>query len=116
MPGTDVMLAHKWEESVDPTNWWMSEKLDGVRAFWTGSEFYSRQGNKFMVIVSVLGVCLCMLRAIFSIQKTRSYLLGPRVFQKSPAQNASGWRALVWTRALSPDNVNYQKNEDDKRK
>ena len=25
----------------------MSEKLDGVRAFWSGSNFYSRQGNSF---------------------------------------------------------------------
>jgi len=25
----------------------MSEKLDGVRAYWTGSTFYSRNGNKF---------------------------------------------------------------------
>ena len=25
--------------------WWMSEKLDGVRAYWTGKEFLSRLGN-----------------------------------------------------------------------
>jgi len=25
----------------------MSEKLDGVRAFWNGNDFYSRAGNKF---------------------------------------------------------------------
>ena len=27
--------------------WWMSEKLDGVRAYWDGQNFYSRQGNMF---------------------------------------------------------------------
>jgi DNA ligase-1 len=43
-----VLLAKKYEESVDPTGWWMSEKLDGVRAYWTGSAFYSRLGNKFL--------------------------------------------------------------------
>lgn len=26
----------------------MSEKLDGVRAYWSGSKFYSRQGNEFI--------------------------------------------------------------------
>jgi len=26
-----VLLAEKWDESKDPTGWWMGEKLDGVR-------------------------------------------------------------------------------------
>jgi DNA ligase-1 len=26
-----VLLAETWTEDVDPTGWWMSEKLDGVR-------------------------------------------------------------------------------------
>jgi DNA ligase OB-like domain/ATP dependent DNA ligase domain/PBZ domain len=43
-----VMLAHKWDEKkVDPSGWKMSEKLDGVRAYWSGSKFYSRSGNEF---------------------------------------------------------------------
>lgn len=41
-----VMLAKKWTDKVDPVGWWMSEKLDGVRAYWNGEAFYSRQGNK----------------------------------------------------------------------
>ncbi|SNX83078.1 related to DNA ligase [Melanopsichium pennsylvanicum] len=28
---------------MDPTEWWISEKLDGVRAFWDGQRLYSRQ-------------------------------------------------------------------------
>src|SRR5262245_21689003 len=28
-----LLLAHSWEVSHDPTGWWMSEKLDGVRAY-----------------------------------------------------------------------------------
>ncbi|CAF3707369.1 unnamed protein product [Rotaria sp. Silwood1] len=44
-----VLLAETWSEDVDPTGWWMSEKLDGVRAYWNGSNFYSRQGNLFHV-------------------------------------------------------------------
>ena len=42
-----ILLAHKWELDHDPTGWWMSEKLDGVRAYWDGEAFVSRQGNKF---------------------------------------------------------------------
>ena len=42
-----VLLAHKWETSHDPTGWWMSEKLDGIRAYWDGEAFVSRLGNKF---------------------------------------------------------------------
>ncbi|XP_070574678.1 uncharacterized protein [Ptychodera flava] len=42
-----LLLAHKWTESVDPTGWWMSEKLDGVRAWWDGYKFRSRLGNTF---------------------------------------------------------------------
>lgn len=42
-----ILLAHKWENDVDLTGWWMSEKLDGVRAYWDGTQFISRQGNVF---------------------------------------------------------------------
>jgi len=42
-----LLLAHKWETDVDLTGWWMSEKLDGVRAYWTGKSFLSRLGNRF---------------------------------------------------------------------
>jgi DNA ligase 1 len=31
----------------DPTGWWISEKLDGVRAIWTGSRLISRNGKVF---------------------------------------------------------------------
>ncbi len=43
-----LLLAHSWENDVDLTGWWMSEKLDGVRAYWDGKQFYSRQGNPFL--------------------------------------------------------------------
>eukprot|EP01125_Pyxidicula_operculata_P020127 TRINITY_DN7374_c0_g1_i2.p1 TRINITY_DN7374_c0_g1~~TRINITY_DN7374_c0_g1_i2.p1 ORF type:complete len:289 (-),score=95.44 TRINITY_DN7374_c0_g1_i2:29-895(-) len=31
---------------IDPTGWWMSEKLDGVRAYWDGKKLYSKTGNE----------------------------------------------------------------------
>ena len=41
------MLARDLEDYVDPTGWWLSEKLDGVRAVWTGEVLRSRNGNRF---------------------------------------------------------------------
>ncbi|XP_064610647.1 uncharacterized protein LOC135474904 isoform X2 [Liolophura sinensis] len=42
-----LLLAQKFDEKIDPAGWWMSEKLDGVRAYWNGKGFYSRLGNPF---------------------------------------------------------------------
>ena len=42
-----LLLAEKWDMSMDPTGYWISEKLDGVRAFWNGKSFLSREGNEF---------------------------------------------------------------------
>ena len=42
-----VLLAETFKEEFDPSGWLMSEKLDGVRCFWTGSTMYSRNGNRF---------------------------------------------------------------------
>jgi DNA ligase-1 len=42
-----VLLAHVWENDTDLTGWWMSEKLDGVRAYWDGKRFVSRLGNSY---------------------------------------------------------------------
>jgi len=42
-----LLLAETWDNALDPQGWWMSEKLDGVRAFWDGRQFLSRQGNLY---------------------------------------------------------------------
>lgn len=42
-----LLLAEKWDESVDPTGYWLSEKLDGVRCWWDGKQLLSRGGNRF---------------------------------------------------------------------
>jgi DNA ligase-1 len=43
-----VLLAHVWENDVELLGWWMSEKLDGVRAYWDGRRFLSRLGNEYI--------------------------------------------------------------------
>jgi DNA ligase 1 len=42
-----LLLAETWDTTRDIADWWMSEKLDGVRALWDGRQFVSRQGNVF---------------------------------------------------------------------
>ncbi|KAF9459157.1 hypothetical protein BDZ94DRAFT_1268934 [Collybia nuda] len=45
----DLLLANKWdiEKGPDPTGWWISEKLDGVRTYYDGKQMISRLGNPF---------------------------------------------------------------------
>ena len=42
-----LLLAEAWDGVADPTGWLLSEKLDGVRAYWDGKLFVSRQGNLY---------------------------------------------------------------------
>jgi len=45
--GPPVLLAESWDNAADLSGWWMSEKLDGVRAYWDGKQFISRLGNLY---------------------------------------------------------------------
>jgi len=40
-----LMLATVYEADVDVSNYWVSEKLDGVRGHWDGETLYTREGN-----------------------------------------------------------------------
>ncbi len=42
-----LLLAQNWTGDIDLADWWLSEKLDGVRAYWDGRFFRSRNGNRF---------------------------------------------------------------------
>jgi DNA ligase-1 len=44
----DIMLATRYHESENVTQFWVSEKLDGVRARWDGKQLISRGGHIFM--------------------------------------------------------------------
>ncbi len=41
----DLMLLTKYRPGMDVSGWFMSEKLDGVRAYWDGRQLLSRQGK-----------------------------------------------------------------------
>ena len=45
--GPPVLLAGSWDSTMDLSGWWLSEKLDGVRAYWDGRRFLSRLGNVY---------------------------------------------------------------------
>lgn len=43
----DVMLGGVYKDGVDVSEYLVSEKLDGVRAYWDGEKLVSRRGNAF---------------------------------------------------------------------
>ncbi len=43
-----LLLAKTYKENLDLSDYWLSEKLDGVRAYWDGEYLLSRQGNQFI--------------------------------------------------------------------
>ena len=40
-----LQLANVYKNHIDLQNYWVSEKYDGVRAFWNGKQLISRQGH-----------------------------------------------------------------------
>ena len=42
-----LSLANVYHDDVDLAEYWVSEKLDGVRAYWDGESLFSRGGNRF---------------------------------------------------------------------
>ena len=43
----DLLLLKKYSNDINVTSWYMSEKLDGVRAYWDGKNLISRSGKIF---------------------------------------------------------------------
>lgn len=41
-----LMLAQQYIQGIDVTKYFISEKLDGVRAYWDGKDLYTRSGQK----------------------------------------------------------------------
>jgi len=45
----NMLLLKSYQSDVNVTGWLISEKLDGVRAYWNGKELLSRSGRHFAV-------------------------------------------------------------------
>jgi len=43
----ELLLLNVYSKDMNVTNWYMSEKLDGVRAYWDGEKLVSRKGLIF---------------------------------------------------------------------
>lgn len=41
----ELLLAQNYQDHIDVKQYWISEKLDGVRAYWDGKQLISRGGN-----------------------------------------------------------------------
>ncbi len=41
-----VSLADSYRDGIDISQYWYSEKLDGIRAYWTGQHLVTRNGNR----------------------------------------------------------------------
>jgi DNA ligase-1 len=41
----ELQLANRYHDQIDVANYWVSEKFDGVRGYWDGTQMKSRQGN-----------------------------------------------------------------------
>lgn len=41
-----LMLAQRYEAGIDLSEYWISEKLDGVRGYWDGAQLLSRGGHR----------------------------------------------------------------------
>ena len=43
----ELLMLNKYSEDINVSSWYMSEKLDGVRAYWDGKNLISRSGKVF---------------------------------------------------------------------
>ena len=43
-----LLLAESWDGELDPRGYLLSEKLDGVRAYFDGKQFPVSQGKSFL--------------------------------------------------------------------
>ena len=49
-----LILAHNYEEDINVEGWFVSEKLDGIRAYWDGNKLYTRGGKELFAPQSFL--------------------------------------------------------------
>ncbi len=47
--GLPLILADVFSSAINPAEYWVSEKLDGIRAYWDGSQLFFRSGHPIQV-------------------------------------------------------------------
>ena len=48
------MTATEWDiDNMEPKGWYITEKYDGMRLFWNGTQFITRQGRKIRAPESI---------------------------------------------------------------
>ena len=89
----ELMLANVYEPGIDLNAYWVSEKYDGVRAYWNGHQFISRQGNPYpSPDWFVAGFPLVPLDGELWIARNRFEQLVGTVRQQEP--DAQAWRQV----------------------
>jgi len=98
-----ILLANSWDNEQDLTGWWMSEKLDGVRAYWDGQQFLSRLGNVYHAPKSFLDI---MPKGTVM---DGELWLGRKMFQKTVSivrrqdANEESWKGILFVAFDAPD-------------
>jgi DNA ligase 1 len=101
-----LLLAHPWTAKIDPTGYWMSEKLDGVRAYWDGEgTLFSRNGLPFSKAPDWFIAALPL-----GIPLDGELYLGPRRFDDTirAVKGAAGWADLTYRVFDAPDDCKGQ--------
>ena len=88
----ELLLLKKYHPGLSIDGWWMSEKLDGVRAYWNGHALISRQGN-------TIDAPAWFTRDFPDFELDGELWMGRRHFEQTAAAIASGrdhpaWRKL----------------------
>ena len=103
-----IMTATEWDyDTMDPTGWYMSEKYDGMRLYWDGSQFYSRSGE----IVSVPNsISTGMPSVPLDGELWTQYGLYQDAVSLSRSSKESKWRNSTFWVFDSPSNLPFEVN------
>lgn len=90
-----LLLAKLYKQNNQLADYWVSEKLDGVRAYWNGKNFISRQGNIIYAPVWFTEVLPNIkLDGELWINRMQFDVLSGRVRKKSPTDKE--WRDIKY--------------------
>ena len=67
-----LLLAKTWNESIDPTGWWISEKYDGMRGFWDGKALWTRGGKA----IAAPAAAVAALRKLRRVESDSVFIIG----------------------------------------